>query len=219
MLSAAIYVRQWSADRAQKLRNTFKKSKNKNGAGGGGRRAIATYISSESQQCGQDKPITIHMHIHERTDNCDPIFSASPTTVAFKNDETRFSQPTTIKLRTGSLYNVVLEVEESEQTLAYVVLGGKTYNCFKTFARAADNSRVYGFVWSTHRVCETRRKHRSVLPCVLRLQGYRELSVNLSVKFYAQDENCRCYSGEPLSAIRLEGTFGRKTVLNSISVG
>ena len=102
------------------------------------------------------------------------------------------------------------------QNLVYVVLGGKTYNCFKVSENSADSTRFFSFVWSTSNIRPTKRSHRSVLPCALKFKGYKELKFNLLVKFYYNDEDVR-YSGIPLSFIDLEIGVGEQTTLNSIS--
>ena len=133
----------------------------------------------------------------------------------YKNDQDRFSQKITLKLKTFYLYDVVVEVNE-DQKLSHVTLGGKKYNAFRTMDNPDNATRVYKFVWSTGNIRTTRRSHRSVLPCVVKFSGYQEVAFDLLVKFYYKEETVR-YTGIPLSLIDLQVSVGKETVINNIS--
>ena len=164
-------------------------------------------IPSIASSCGEEQILAVYLRMREKSLPRSPVF--------YKNDEHRFSQQMTLKLKTFFLYDVVLEVNDN-QNLVYVVLGGKTYNCFKVVENSAESTRLYTFVWSTSNIRPTKRSHRSVLPCAMKFKGYKELRFDLLVKFYYNDEDVR-YSGIPLSFIDLQIGVGEQTTLNSIS--
>ena len=80
-----------------------------------------------------------------------------------------------------------------------------------------DGKTVYNFTWSSHLIKITDRKHRTVLPCVIKFKPYKELNFKILVKFYNNDEIAH-YSGEPLSFIDLDCKVGsgkeKATILN-----
>ena len=213
MISAAVLVRKWSAKRARIIRKSFKETsykKSKRYETESNQR-----ITSIESKCVDEGIINIHMHLYEKKDPESNLFAKSPA-ILYKNDEDRFSHQTTLKIKTSYLYNVIIEVENTKHKLVYVSLGGKVYNCFKMVEKADENVTVYGFVWSTDEIQVTQRKQRSILPCVFKFQRQKELSVSFSMKFYDKYENNH-YTGTPLNCVHLEGSYGKKTMLKSIS--
>ena len=82
-----------------------------------------------------------------------------------------------------------------------------------------DGKTVYNFVWSSHMIKITDRKHRTILPCCIKFKPYKELNFKILVKFYNNDEIAH-YRGEPLSFIDLECKVGsgkeKATILNNM---
>ena len=72
--------------------------------------------------------------------------------------------------------------------------------------RKEDGKTYCSFIWSTKHIKITQRKYRSVLPCVIKFKGYKELDFEVLVKFYENEENLH-YSGVPLSSLGLYGTL------------
>jgi len=155
-----------------------------------------------------------------------PSGDSSACCVMYNQDEDRFTQESTLNLKTFSLYRISLELEIDEK-LEYVALGRKTYynmlveenldkEYFDIVEKPSSGKKVYSFVYSTDKVRATDRHHRTVLPCSLKLLKYGKLEFKLLVNF--------CYSnktdhlvGLPLSVIDLQATFGADTVLEGIS--
>ena len=205
MVNAALIVRKWSADRARRVRTKFARSSRGKIVQSGS--DSSKKIPSNEKYCDYETTVSIQLHLYERNE---------PSHVMYKKDEDRFSQEITLKLKTFTLYNVLLEVDNNDDLLMYVILGGKKYNCFKMIEKPEGNGRIFGFVWSTDNIKVTERKHRSTLPCVLGFKDHRELLLSLSIKFYEKEEFSR-YTGTPLSTIHLDGCLGNESLLKSIS--
>ena len=69
-----------------------------------------------------------------------------------------------------------------------------------------DGKTFCSFAWSTKHIKITQRKHRSVLPCVIKFRGYKELQFEVLIKFYESEESLH-YTGVPLSSLGLYGTL------------
>ena len=125
--------------------------------------------------------------------------------VNFKEDHERFQHPHTLKLKTDTLYNMAIVVDE-HQSVSWVVLGGKRYNLFHLY-HMPEGKKMFVFVWCTSGVTTTQRKHRSILPCIVKLKGWKEVNFKLSVKFYEPDETIHC-GGHPLTSINVKCNVG-----------
>ena len=144
------------------------------------------------------------------------LFSLSLGGVYYKDDESRFSQQYTVKLKTYSQYNVQLEVKPPHE-ICYIKIGGKTYREFVTQTNENDEEiSIYSFTWSTNRIRTTKRKHRSILPCVVKFHNRNEIKFDIFVKFYFSCE-VNHYTGIPLSFIEVDyGTKVKNGVLYPI---
>ena len=120
--------------------------------------------------------------------------------VYYKDDEHRFSQQYTVKLKTFSEYNIEIEVSPQRE-LMYFTVGSRKYKRFNRSDNSQDKD-VYTFVWSTKMIRTTERKHRSVLPFSVKFCGNREVNFNMFVKFYYSCEVAH-YNGTPLTFIEL----------------
>ena len=120
-----------------------------------------------------------------------------------------------MKLKICVLYHVSVEVK-SDQEIVFVTLGGKKYNRFNIVQSTDKYTKLFSFVWSTHGITTTNRKHRSVLPCVVKLKPYKELKFDLLVKFYDDVTCVNHFTGIPLSLISLECEVAKGKEKNTI---
>ena len=195
MFSASLFVRKWGSKRLKKKwRRNGTKIKKKD-----------LVVSSEQNVDEQmsDTFVNIRLNSKSEKDVGDDEKTSSSNFVFFKDDEDRFSEQYTVKLQTCKKYVVSVE---TNQLLTYVILGGKKYNCFKCITYANSSLNVYQFVWSTNGIKTTARKHRSVLPCVIKFQTLKQIKFNLSTKFYQADEKNHLF-GCGLSSICLHCKF------------
>ena len=128
--------------------------------------------------------------------------------IYYKDDEQRFSQQYTVKLKTFTEYNIVLEVRPP-RVLTYVKVGSRKYKVFnKLESSVTPGKNIYTFVWSTWKIRTTERKHRSVLPFAVKFHQNQEVNFDVFVKFYY---NCEVthYTGTPLTFIEIKS--GKKT--------
>ena len=141
--------------------------------------------------------LTINEQIQHNGDN---------ESVFYKDDEDRFQKRYTLKLKTFSDYIISIEVKPALQ-IAYLKLGGWKYEEPKaTSTDPAEPETFYRFNWSTNGIDITQRKYRTIVPCVIKFRGYKELSFKLSVKFYDNEEDTH-YSGIPFSSLCLDGVL------------
>ena len=163
--------------------------------------------------------ITIRMQEKVRDESEESGFKRKGNSVLYKNDELRFSQQCTLKLKTFTLYDIAVEVA-NDQHLIHMDIGGKIYNCFKLYDNPDNSTKVYVFTWSTAKINPTERKHRTILPVEMKFKGYKELKFQFSVKFYYKDEVLH-FSGLPLTLIDVHAQVGvgefHHTVLSDIS--
>ena len=111
----------------------------------------------------------------------------------------------TLKLKICSEYNVQLEVSPS-LTISYLIIGGAEYDASMTKINKEDGQTFCSLRWSTERIKPTQRKYRTILPCVIRFSGYKEIQFEVLVKFYENEEILH-YTGVPLSSLGLYGTL------------
>ena len=116
--------------------------------------------------------------------------------VRFKNDDGRFQQPYTLKLKTRTEYRVGIEVEPY-QYIDYVKIGGTLLE------HAEKDTCSLFFVWSSGKMRRTDFRYRLVCPIVLKLDGLPEIKFNLQMKFYECGEVAH-YTGPSLSSIDLK---------------
>lgn len=92
---------------------------------------------------------------------------------------------------------------------SYVVLGGRKHEKLQVIRNPDEDQAksVYNFVWSTKQMKITNRKYRTVLPCVIKFKPYKELSFDMQVKFYTNEEIAH-YTGEPLQFLDLDCKVG-----------
>ena len=213
MFSAALFTQKWSTQKARLIRERFLSANP----------TEDDEDESTALQDGVEEKKTLHitLQINETKEGKEEVDNG---TVMFNQDEDRFTQESTLNLKTFCHYTITVELHH-HQKLEYVSLGRKTYfNIIKDqpekeFFYITENScgtRSYSFVYSTDKVRATDRHHRTVLPCKLKLLGYGELKFKLLVNF--------CYSnkmdhmvGVPLSSIGIEATFGAETTLDAMS--
>ena len=111
----------------------------------------------------------------------------------------------TLKLKTCYEYNVQFEVSPS-LSISYLIIGGAKYDASMTKIKKEDGKTFCSLRWSTERIKTTQRKYRTILPCVIRFSGYKEIQFEVLVKFYKPDEGLH-YSGMPLSSLGLYGNL------------
>ena len=58
-------------------------------------------------------------------------------------------------------------------------------------------------MWPTDGIKTTERKHRTVVPCVVKLLGHDDICFNLQVKFYDCEE-VEHYTGHLLKSVRVD---------------
>ena len=133
----------------------------------------------------------------------------------YTNEEGRFSQPCSLKLKTQFLYELRLEVDQDEMLTRFTI-GGKVYNCFTKYKHLGRGTVGYSFVWSTHNIKATGRKHRSVLPCSVRFRWRKELKFDMLVKFYEDQEDPKLFIGSPLTAIDLHVSAGQRMLVGDL---
>ena len=98
---------------------------------------------------------------------------------------------------------MIFEVDGDVQ-LSYLKLGEVYWNKFQEQPKSDhDKKRVeYSFIWRTDKVAATERKHRSVLPCVIKLKRHEEIRFVVLVKFYDEINDNHIY-GTPLKFLTL----------------
>ena len=205
MLSAALFFRRWSVEKIRAIRNSLSNRGSSLTKFGDDKN-----IPSLSENVGKES--TVHMCIYIQESSTSKEHMADQ--VVYKDDEDRFSQRFTMKLKTFSLYTISLELDKDE-IISYVILGGKKYNCFYMIENKVDRTRIFKFVWSTDNILSTKRSHRSILPCVIKFKSYRELRFNLLVKFYERKEWIR-YTGTSLKLIDMQVQLGKDTTISNI---
>ena len=168
---------------------------------------------SKSWELGEYSGSTLlnnSLHLEEKADRGSGI-------VFYSDDQYRFSQQYSLKLKIGTLYNVCVIVHKNEMLMKFSV-GGKTYNCFKKFEQndKSDQDFVgFAFVWCTETIRTTKRNHRSVLPCSMKFRGRREIHFNLLTKFY-ENYNSRLYVGNPLTSVDLQIQADREMIVTYV---
>ena len=209
MLSAAHLIRRWSS---RVIRNSFSKqgSSSAKQVKRSYKSSNVSYQSSLNEYLGAENALHLCIYIRENSTSKECITDE----VVYKDDKDRFSQRFTMKLKTFFLYRVRFEIDQDEM-ISYVMIGGKKYNCFYLMEDASDGTRVFEFVWSTDNILQTKRKHRSILPCVIQFNSHKKIRFRLLVKFYEQGEWCH-YTGKTLKLIDLQVQFGVKTTVSSI---
>lgn len=133
------------------------------------------------------------------------VENEGPGTVYYKDDQDRFTQQHTIKLKTFSEYDVKVVVEPPQE-ISFLVLGGRRYENIK-LVNQDDMKSVYRFIWSTEKIKTTDRKYRTVLPCVIKFKPYKELIFNMQAKFYTSEEVAH-YTGNRLKFLDLDCAVG-----------
>ena len=90
--------------------------------------------------------------------------------------------------------------------IAYLKIAGIKYdaNMFKLMKE--DGKTFISFSWSSKHIKPTLRKHRTILPFVIKFRGYKELHFEVLVKFYESEEALH-YTGLPLTSLGLYGTL------------
>ena len=104
-----------------------------------------------------------------------------------------------MKLKTFSKYNVQLEISPS-LAISYLKIGGTKYDVNMIEMKKDEGKSFCSFAWSTDHIKPTQRKYRTILPCVIKFKGYKEIQFDVLVKFY-QREDILHYSGVPLFQI------------------
>ena len=98
-----------------------------------------------------------------------------------------------------------LEVTPS-LTISYLMIGGTKFDANMTNMTKDDGKIFCSFVWSTKYIKTTQRKYRTILPCIIKFRGYKELHFEVLVKFYESEEVLH-YTGVPLNSLGLYGTL------------
>ena len=206
MFNSAVLSKKWRGKNVFRLRlslnSTIKKDSVNTSSSNGDQ------IQHVPGVCVDKKLLNVTIRLNEKEVGEDWMnggLNFSKGVVYYKDDEERFSQQHTVKLKTQQMYTVTLE---SDQIIMYVTLGGKTYNCFKMMTSSSSNVKVYQFVWLTKGLKITERKHRTVLSCIIKFQHYEELKFDLLTKFYESDDINHVSEGQGLSSIRLECVVG-----------
>lgn len=151
---------------------------------------------------GTEKTLKVTVRLTEKTEK-----NETPGSVYFKDDEDRFTQQHTLKLKTLFEYDVKMEVEPAQEIM-YVVLGNRKHEKLQVINNPDEEAKsVYNFVWSTKQMKTTDRKYRTVLPCRIKFKPYKELVFNMQVKFYTNEEIAH-YTGEPLQFLDLDCKVG-----------
>ena len=159
------------------------------------RTSLSSLSSSTSSPLQSESP-KLKIGITEKNENGDG-------SIYYKDDENRFSQRYTVKLKTFSEYNIVLEVRPP-QDLVIVRIGDRMYRKFEKSTDSKKMERaIYKFTWSTNRIRVTERKHRSILPCFIKFAHCDEIQFDIFVKFYFSCEVTH-YNGTPFSFIELD---------------
>lgn len=151
---------------------------------------------------GTEKELKVTIRFTEKSER-----NENSGAVYFKDDEKRFSQQHTLKLKTLTEYNVVIDVEPAQE-VSYVVLGGRKHDKLQSSQNVGGaNASVYKFVWSTRSNQPTDRKYRTILPCIIKFKPYKELRFNMLAKFYSNTELAH-YTGEELHFLDLDCRVG-----------
>ena len=213
VMNAASYmsVKKWGSKRVKRIkriRRSLRSSKGDNN-----QQKVAWIEKSD----GNETPLTVAIQIQEKVQ--DGIGFKIGNAVLYKSDEERFSQQCTLKLKTFSLYTIILEVNK-DKDLIHIDIGGRRYNCFKLFDSPDNTIKKYMFTWSTDNIKPTQRKYRTILPIEIKFEGYEELNFQLSVKFYYSDDVLH-FSGKPLNVIDVKAQVGvgqqQQTLFTGIS--
>ena len=148
-----------------------------------------------------DSEFVLTIKIDERS-----MINKMDESVFYKDDESRFKNRYTLKLRTFSDYIISLEVKPILQ-IAYIKFGGFKYEDPKaTSIDSNDPKSLYRFNWSADNISITERKFRTIVPCIIKFRGYKELTFKLSVKFYSNEESAH-FNGIPFSSLSLDGVL------------
>ena len=119
-----------------------------------------------------------------------------------KDDQDRFSQQYTVKLKTFTEYDILVEIRPPH-LLDHVQIGNRTYTEFEELKNVNASKSVYMFVWSTRMIRVTKRKHRTVLPFSVKLHQHLLVNFDVFVKFYYSCE-VEHYTGIPLTFIEIK---------------
>ena len=222
MFSAALFMQKWSNKKAKLVRQQFLQT-DPTAESGSDEEDEGNTIPNVNQR--QQKKLHITLRLNETREESETGETTSIGVVMYNQDEERFTQNSTLNLKTFALYRFSVETEEVYR-VEYVSLGRKTYfnileqhpdrEFFTIVENPSNRSRICSFVYSTDKIRATDRHHRSVLPCSLKLKGYGELMFQLLVNFCYSNKNDHM-TGAPLSAINLVATFGTETKLDNIS--
>ena len=127
--------------------------------------------------------VSINEH---NNDSCD---NRRKSVVTYQEGNHCFSVGKIAKLRRFSRYKIVVEVAE-EQSLQYIILGGRKHNNFHINHNLVNSSKVYTVYWSSDQVKTVRRRHCNVMLCSIKLEHYIEFQFKLLVKFCHDEEHC-----------------------------
>ena len=118
MFNTALFLRSWKKKKRKLKRNREDDSGNKKECKCEHRRISSIRLIPHEGE--RSLNVTIRMS-DMAADNVQTVF--------YKDDQQRFSQRYSLKLKTYSLYNVFIEVRPL-MDVTYVVLGGKKNDCF-----------------------------------------------------------------------------------------
>ncbi len=156
---------------------------------------------------GEDPELYITVQITERKEN-----SEHARRVFYKDDQSRFPHRYTLKLRTASKYNINVGADPAQE-LSYVKVGGCRYEEFRIINNPGgdeEEKTIYNFIWSTKRMGKSGKKYRTVVPCVIKFQGYKEIKFEIMVKFYKREDKLKHCKGVPLTSLVLSYTMEDK---------
>lgn len=163
---------------------------------------LASIAAERHVTYGIEKQLKVTIRFTEKTDE-----NETPGSVYYKDDEKRFSQQHTLKLKTLTEYDVKIEVEPAQE-ITYVMLAGRKFDKVKPTNNPKEEGKsLYNIVWSTKAMKTTDRKFRTVLPVIIKFKPYKELKFQLLVKFY-MNKDVAHYTGETLHFLNLDCKVG-----------
>ena len=128
--------------------------------------------------------------------------------IRYKDDDQRFEEQYTLKLKTTTEYRITLEIEPI-QHVSYVKMGGrKTDDESLILVNQTGERRTLSFFWSTKGIRPTQRAYRYIYPCAVKFRMYSELKFNLQMKVYSRKNVASYNTGRIFSHLYLDCKVG-----------
>ena len=150
---------------------------------------------------GEESELYVTVQISERKEDC----GEHGRRVFYKDDQDRFPHRYTLKLRTASKYIVNIAADPA-QDLTYVKVGGVRYDEFRIINdpdSEEEDKVIFSFLWTTKKLEINGKMYRTVLPCVIKFEGYKEIKFEVMVKFYKREDKEKYCKGKPLTSLVL----------------